>query len=240
VTGAASGLGRAVARQVAGNGSAVAIIDRDERGAAETLRLVRDAGGSGRAYAADIANWDSVTSCVSAIASELGAPRALVNAAAIYRYGHTLEQNLSEWSDVIAINLTGTYHMCRAVLPFLLEQPGASIVNVASTAGAAGYPYVAAYSAAKGGVIQLTRSLAVEFSPARVRINVVVPGGMRTPMLLAEGMPDAAPELVNSTRRARLDIAEPADVANVVSFLLSDRASYMTGSVVVADGGALA
>jgi NAD(P)-dependent dehydrogenase (short-subunit alcohol dehydrogenase family) len=241
VTGAGSGLGRAVAQQLAARGTAVAVIDRDGAAGDETVRLINDAGaGTSRSYEADVSGWASVDAAVQHIVADMGAPAALVNAAAIQRFAHAHELDPDEWSRILAVNLTGTYFMCRAVLPHLMAAGGGAIVNIASTAGLTGLPYDAAYCAAKGGVVQLTKALAVEYSPHRIRVNAVAPGGMQTPMLHIPFPDDASPVLQQRVRRSLLGVAEPGDVANVVCFLLSDQASYMTGSIVVADGGALA
>ena len=241
ITGAGSGLGRAVAQRLSAGGAAVAVIDRDAAAADETVRLLEDAGATtAGSYEADVSGWTSVDDAVRQIVTDMGPPTALVNAAAIQRFAHSHELDPNEWSRILAVNLTGTYFMCRAVLPHLMAANGGAIVNIASTAGLAGLPYDAAYCAAKGGVVQLTKSMAVEYSPHRIRINAVAPGGMQTPMLHIPFPDDASPALQQRVRRSLLGVAEPDAVANVVCFLLSDQASYMTGSIVVADGGALA
>jgi 2-hydroxycyclohexanecarboxyl-CoA dehydrogenase len=240
VTGSGSGLGGAVARQVAASGAAVAVVDRHvEAGRATTAELV-DGGATARSYEVDVSDWASVDCAVRQIVADMGPPTALVNAAAVQRFAHAHELDPSEWSRILAVNLTGTFFMCRAVLPHLMAAGGGAIVNIASTAGLTGLPYDAAYCAAKGGVVQLTKALAVEYSPQRIRVNAVAPGGMQTPMLHVPFPDDAEPVLLQRLRRSLLGVADPDDVANVVCFLLSDRASYMTGSIVVADGGALA
>ena len=241
VTGGGSGLGRAVARQLAAGGSAVAVIDRDSPASDETVRMLGEVGApTARSYEADVSQWASVEGAVQQIVADMGAPRALVNAAAVQRFAHSHELDPDEWTRILAVNLTGTFFMCRAVLPHLIEAGDGAIVNIASTAGLAGLPYDAAYCSAKGGVVQLTKALAVEYSPYRIRVNAVAPGGMQTPMLHIPFPDDAAPELRQRARRSLLGVAQPDEVANVVCFLLSDQASYMTGSIVVADGGALA
>ena len=240
VTGAGSGLGRAVARQLSAGGTAVAVIDRDAAAGLETARLLVDAGAPARSYEVDVSDWSSVDAAVDQVVADLGPPTALVNAAAIQRFAHAHELDPTEWSRILAVNLTGTYFMCRAVLPHLMAAGGGAIVNIASTAGLTGLPYDVAYCAAKGGVVQLTKALAVEYAPQRIRVNAVAPGGMQTPMLHVPFPDDALPEVQQRVRRSLLGVAEPDDVANVVCFLLSERARYMTGSIVVADGGALA
>jgi NAD(P)-dependent dehydrogenase (short-subunit alcohol dehydrogenase family) len=242
ISGAGSGLGRAVARQLSAGGAAVAVVDRDADAGRATARALSEAGGGAqaRSYEVDVSDWTSVDLAMQQIVADMGPPTALVNAAAIQRFAHAHEIEPDEWSRILAVNLTGTFFMCRAVLPHLMAAGGGAIVNIASTAGLTGLPYDAAYCAAKGGVVQLTKALAVEYAPRHIRVNAVAPGGMQTPMLHVPFPDDALPEVQQRIRRSLLGVAEPDDVANVVCFLLSDRASYMTGSIVVADGGALA
>ena len=177
ITGAGSGLGRAVAQRLSAGGSAIAVIDRDVAGADETVRLLKDAGANAAgAYEADVSGWTSVDDAVRQIVADMGPPTALVNAAAIQRFAHSHELDPNDWSRIVAVNLTGTYFMCRAVLPHLMAAGGGAIVNIASTAGLAGLPYDAAYCAAKGhpnaslgltdtrgewggGIIEVTRKL---------------------------------------------------------------------------------
>ena len=239
VTGAASGLGAAVARRISLGGT-VAIVDRDLGGALAQAEAVREGGGDAHAYYCDVADWDSVQRVIEAVAEAHGAPAALVNAAAVQRFAHTHELDPAEWQRILGVNLTGTFHMSRAVLPYFVAQESGVIVNIASTAGLTGLPYAAAYCAAKGGVIQLTKSLAVEYSQRGVRVNAVAPGGMDTPMVKVPFPEDASVDLRSRVRRSLVGVADPSDVSNVVCFLLSSESRYMTGAVVVADGGALA
>lgn len=239
ITGAASGLGAAVAWRVAQRGTAV-LVDRDVDGARAQAEAMRESGGDAHAYECDVADWTSVQQAVTSIVAAHGAPAALVNAAAVQRFAHTHELDPAEWQRIIGINLTGTFHMCRVALPHFVAQESGVIVNIASTAGLAGLPYDAAYCAAKGGVIQLTKSLAVEYSQRGIRVNAVAPGGMDTPMVKVPFPDDSSADLRSRVRRSLIGVADPSDVANVVWFLLSDESRYMTGAIVVADGGALA
>jgi NAD(P)-dependent dehydrogenase (short-subunit alcohol dehydrogenase family) len=240
VTGGGSGLGRAVSYRLARNGAAVAVLDRDLPAAQETVDKIVGAGGAATAIEVDVADWDSAAAAMRLVVLALGEPSSLVNCAAIQRFGRAHEVDPADWRRIVDVNLIGTYHMCRAVLPHLMNQPGAAIVNVASTAGLAGIPYSSAYCAAKGGVVQLTKALAIEYSQERIRVNAVAPGGMNTPMLDVPFPDDASPLLLSRVRRSLIGVAEPDDVANVVAFLVSAEAAYITGAVVVADGGALA
>jgi NAD(P)-dependent dehydrogenase (short-subunit alcohol dehydrogenase family) len=236
VTGAGSGLGRATAHRFGDEGAAVAAVDLDADAAEKTAADIGERGGRARAYRVDVMDTAAVKTTVDAVAADLGRPGVLVNSAGIGGFAHTTDETYERWSAILGVNLTGTFLMCQAVLPHLLEGGGA-IVNVASNAGLMGQPYSAAYCASKGGVVNLTRALAVEYVKRGVRVNAVAPGGMNTPMIAGFTMPDG----VNLKEFARvtspLGYAEPEEVAGVIAYIASNDARYMTGSIVSFDGG---
>jgi NAD(P)-dependent dehydrogenase (short-subunit alcohol dehydrogenase family) len=178
----------------------------------------------------------AVKGTVDAVAADLGRPRVLVNSAGIGGFAHTVDETYERWSAILGVNLTGTFLMCQAALPHLLEGGGA-IVNVASNAGLMGQPYSAAYCASKGGVVNLTRALSLEYLRRGVRVNAVAPGGMNTPMIAGFTMPEG----VNMKEFARvtspLGAAEPEELAGLIAYIASDDARYMVGSIVSMDGG---
>jgi NAD(P)-dependent dehydrogenase (short-subunit alcohol dehydrogenase family) len=234
VTGAGSGLGRATALALARAGAAVACLD----GAAEAARATADAAGApARAYAVDVADAGSVADAVAAAAADLGRPEVLVNCAGIGRFAHTHEQPPEEWRRIVDVNLTGTFLMCRATIPHMLEGGGV-IVNIASNAGIRSQPYSAAYCASKAGVVHLTRCIADEYLRRGIRANAVAPGGIETPlqqefMTLPEGADWKALRKVMSP----LGNSTPEEIAEIVVFVASDACRYMTGSIVSVDGG---
>jgi NAD(P)-dependent dehydrogenase (short-subunit alcohol dehydrogenase family) len=236
VTGAGSGLGRATAHRFGDEGAAVAAVDLDVDAAEKTAAEIGERGGSARAYRVDVTDPAAVKSTVDAVAADLGRPQVLVNSAGIGGFAHTVDETYERWSAILGVNLTGTFLMCQAALPHMLEGGGA-IVNVASNAGLMGQPYSAAYCASKGGVVNLTRALAVEYVKRGVRVNAVAPGGMNTPMIAGFTMPEG----VNLKEFARvtspLGYAEPEEVAGVIAYIASDDSRYMTGSIVSFDGG---
>ncbi len=236
VTGAGSGLGRATAIRLAQEGAAVACLDLALDAAEQTAAAITEAGGRARAYAVDVSDPVSVRDTVTAAAKDLGRPSVLVNCAGIGKFAHSHEMPFEDWSRIIGVNLTGSFLMAQAVLPHLLAG-GGNIVNIASNAGLMGQPYSAAYCASKGGVIQLTRALADEYLQRGVRVNAVAPGGMKTPMQKTFLLPEGSdPNLIRKLMTP-LGNAKPEEVANLVAYVASDEARYMTGSIVSIDGG---
>ena len=236
VTGAGSGLGRATAHRLAEEGAHVAAVDLDGDAAEKTVAEIGERGGTARAYTTDVSDPDQVRSAVDSAAADLGRPEVLVNAAGIGSFAHTAEETYDRWSAILGVNLTGTFLMCQAALRYMLDGGGV-IVNVASNAGLMGQPYSAAYCASKGGVVNLTRALSVEYVRRGVRVNAVAPGGMNTPMIAGFRMPEG----VNMKEFARvtspLGAAEPEEVAGVIAYIASEDGRYMTGSIVSIDGG---
>jgi NAD(P)-dependent dehydrogenase (short-subunit alcohol dehydrogenase family) len=236
VTGAGSGLGRATAKRLAAEGAPVAALDVAEDAAEKVAAEIAEAGGRARAVKADVSDPASVRTAVDEVAAELGRPQVLVNSAGIGGFNHTVEERFERWSAIIAVNLTGTFLTCQAALPHLLDGGGA-IVNIASNAGLMGQPYSAAYCASKGGVVNLTRALAVEYIKRGVRVNAVAPGGMNTPMVAGFTMPDGVDLKEFAKVISPLGYAEPEELAGLIAFVASDDARYMAGSIVSMDGG---
>jgi NAD(P)-dependent dehydrogenase (short-subunit alcohol dehydrogenase family) len=236
VTGAGSGLGRATALRLATEGAAVACLDVAADSAEATAAAIREAGGKAGAYRVDVSDPASVRAAVSAAAQDLGRPSVLVNSAGIGKFAHSHEMPFEDWSRIIAVNLTGSFLMAQAVLPYLLEG-GGNIVNIASNAGLMGQPYSAAYCASKGGVIQLTRALADEYLHRGVRVNAVAPGGIATPLQHAFKLPEGADHKAIRKLMSPLGNAQPEEVATLVAYVASKEARYMTGSIVSIDGG---
>ena len=228
VTGAGSGLGRATAQRLAKEGALVACLDIDEDGAKQT--------DAGPAITCDVADPASVESAVARAVSELGRPSVVVNAAGIGRFARTEEAPVDDWLRIVGVNLTGCYLMARATVPHLLDGGGV-IVNVASTAGLMGQPYSAAYVASKHGVVGLTKALAAEYLRRGVRVVAVAPGGMDTPMVAGWMLPEGIDYREIAHLGSPMGMSKPEEVAGTIAYVASDEARYMTGSVVVIDGG---
>lgn len=236
VTGAGSGLGRATAALFAAEGATVAVVDLAEDTATATVDDIVAAGGRASAFTADVSDATAVQQCVDAVASELGRPAVLVNSAGIGGFAKSHEESPERWASIIGVNLTGTFLLCRFTLPYLLDG-GGTIVNIASNAGIMGQPYSAAYCASKGGVINLTRALAVEYLDQGVRVNCVAPGGMRTPLTKGFRLPEDADFDVLRPIMSRIGVSEPEEVAECIAYVASDTARYMIGSIISIDGG---
>ena len=239
VTGAGSGLGRATARLLGSEGAKVAVLDLATDAAEEVATEINGAGSTAKAYSVDVSDAASVEAAMDAVAKDLGRPQMLVNSAGIGAMARTEESDPNQFSTIIAVNLTGTFLMCRFTLPYLLDG-GGTIVNIASNAGLMGQPFSAAYCASKGGVVNLTRALAVEYVDRGVRVNCVAPGGMRTPLTKGFRMPEGANVDLYRPIMSRIGVSEPEEVASCIAYVASDDARYMHGSIVSIDGGLVA
>lgn len=237
VTGAASGIGRATALRLGSEGAAVACLDVAAEAAKETAEGVESAGGRAIGLACDVSSAEDVSRAVDAAVSELGRPDVVCNIAGIGRFYHSVDMAMKDWDRIIAVNLTGTFLVCQAALRHMLDHGGV-IVNTASTSGLMAQPYQAAYCASKGGVVMLTKALAIEYWDRKVRINAVCPGGVDTPIIKDfSELPDGA-DMNRLTRyMSPLGFCKPEDLASLFAYVASDEAHYMTGSIVTMDGG---
>lgn len=235
VTGASRGIGRAVAAVLAREGWAVCVNYLERRDAAESLvRELRAQGRAAMAFQADIADRESADACVRAASEELGPVELLVNNAGISRQGLFQDLDDAAWDRLLAVNLTGPRNAALAVLPHMLSEKRGCVVNISSMWGLRGASCEAAYAATKAGVIGLTRSLALELAPSGIRVNCVAPGCVETDMVRVLGE-DTRRMLAEETPLGRL--GRPEDVAEAVAFLASEKAAFITGQVLAADGG---
>jgi NAD(P)-dependent dehydrogenase (short-subunit alcohol dehydrogenase family) len=238
VTGAGSGIGRATALCLAAGGAAVACIDVKLETAEATAKAAGDVGPKAEAFACDVSDAASVESTMKAVLGRFGALHALCNVAGILHFVHSHEETLEGWSRILAVNLTGTFLMCRAAIPHLLSSQGA-IVNTSSTAALQAHPWTAAYSASKGGILSLTYALAIEYGRQGLRVNCVCPGGIETPIHAAFHFPSGADKTLLRRIMPFDGFRGPEEVANVIAFLVSDEARHILGSSIRVDGGML-
>ena len=246
VTGAASGIGRATAARLAEEGAFVFCVDIQAEAAEETAKQINGRGGKAFSTALDVADRSACVTAVDAARDALDGLDLLANVAGILRPGHTHEQDPDIFDLTIAINLTGTFNMCRATLPHFLENDakpdgGCTIVNIASAAALQGVPYNAAYGASKAGVLGLSKALASEYARQEIRVNAICPGGVSTPMTAA-GFPvdNIDPALFARIAPQMPTIGQPEEIAALVAYISSPEARFMTGSGITIDGGQLA
>jgi NAD(P)-dependent dehydrogenase (short-subunit alcohol dehydrogenase family) len=240
VTGGGSGIGREVCRALAESGRPVAAWDLNAAGADETAALCAELGVKSYSEGLDVRDGTAIAAAVNATLAALGSIGGLVHAAGVPMGGQPDPLSTEEFDLVLDVNLRAAAVLVRALLPALLDaRPGSAIVGISSIEGLIGHGNIPAYTASKHGLIGLTRSLAARLGPEGIRINAVCPGYIATPMFLpAVARPGAREEYERKIPLARL--GEPEEIARLVRFLLSDDASYIHGSAMVADGGVTA
>lgn len=241
VTGAAHGIGRAIALRLADEGAVIAIIDSNLEGAKETAAMVEANGGKAFAAEADITIIGKLTNAIDACEAALGPINVLVNNAAYSVAGDLNHIDLDMWHREIDVNLNGPYHCLRVMLARMQTRGGGVVVNIGSVNGSRyfGNP---AYSAAKAAIVNLTQSVASEYGSDNIRCNVILPGSVRTDAITWKLRQERDPKVFEKLARwyPLGRVAEPDDIAKAVSFLVSDDAAYITGVALPVDGGLLA
>jgi len=235
VTGGGSGIGRELCLLAAQAGAAVAVIDINADNVQALAAQINEAGGRALACPCDISNPEQVDATIAAVAATLGEPTHLFNVAGIVKYARVEELDFATFNRVLAVNLTGAFLMSKAVLPYLVKRQGA-IVNVASMAGSLGIPYAAAYCASKGGLVAMTKSMAKEFSDRGVRINVLTPGGVETPMAVVPFPEDANMAVLGIIPHTPLGFSTPADIARLAFSVATQEFGKLSGAVIAVDG----
>lgn len=242
VTGAGSGIGRAAAALFAREGAVVAIIDLDASAAKEAAAQIAEAGGTALAVAADIADPDQADGAFGQVGAEFGRVDVLYNNAGVNSRGSVIDATDDDWDRCFAVNAKGTFLCSRAAARSMVTTGGGSIVNQGSVAAVVGVANFASYCASKGAVVALTRSMSVDLAPRGIRVNVICPGTVYTPlmepMLRARGNGDLEAGLALTTAKYPIGrLGTPEEIAAVALFLACDDSSFLTGSVITADGG---
>ncbi len=233
-TGGASGIGAAFVRRLHGEGASVMIADLDaDKGAA----LAAELGERAAYHQVDVSDFDGMAALAATTEAAFGGIDILFNNAGIGCFGETPDLEIEQWKRVIAINLDGTFYGSKAVIPFMKKRGGGAIVNTASASGMAADYAFTAYNAAKAGVINYTRCLAIDHAKDGIRANAICPGPVDTPLLVT-GVDAIQGLRADWERRVPMNrFADPAEIAAVAAFLASDDASYLTGASIPVDGG---
>jgi len=242
ITGSGQGIGRAAALLFAEEGAAVVVVDINRERGEETSEEIRKRGGRSEFHYADVSRSDDVRALMEEIGSRHGRLDVLYNNASVFlagRDGGITDISEDTWDTVLAINLKSIYLCCRYGIPLMMKGGGGAIINTASSAGVIGIPGCDAYTAAKGGTIALTRSLAVEYRPSNIRVNCIAPAGIQTPMLDSSNLEDSTfdEKRFLALRTPSRRYGRPEEIARLAVFLASEEASYINGAVIVADGG---
>jgi glucose 1-dehydrogenase len=240
VTGAAQGIGEACARRLARDGAALALWDVDDARGQVLARSMTDAGQRVLYLHCDVSNKADVDAARAATMAQFGRVHGLVNNAGLFKAADFLDISEADWDAVIAVNLKGAFLVAQAVARCMAGSGGGAIVHMSSVNGTLAIPNIASYNVSKGGINQLTRAMALALVDRGIRVNAVAPGTIATE--LARGAvltSDAARERILSRTPMRR-LGEPSEIADVAAFLLSDASSYMTGEIVVVDGGRMA
>jgi NAD(P)-dependent dehydrogenase (short-subunit alcohol dehydrogenase family) len=240
ITGAGSGIGQAIATLFAREGADIAVNDIDLPSAEATVARVRRLGQKGLSVIADVSNAGQVGEMVSRVIDEMGGIHILINNAGLSEHGTMIEEQTAEkWDRVVAVTLRGTYLCSRRVGQWMASHGGGRIINVSATDGFSGSPLDPGYGAAKAGVINLTRSLAIDWGQYKINVNCIAPGVIDTPFMRRTN--SVWSNLEKVTQHIPLGrIGETEDVANAALFLVSEEANYITGVTLPVDGGWLA
>jgi NAD(P)-dependent dehydrogenase (short-subunit alcohol dehydrogenase family) len=243
ITGAASGIGRAIALLFAQEGAAVAVADLDEAGGEEVVQAITVRGGQAIFILCNVAQELDCQRAISLAVDELDGLDILVNNAGIIRRTTVLDTTEEDWDQVMAVNVKSVYLLSRFAIPAMVRAGGGAIINMGSGWGLTGGRSAAAYCASKGAVVQLTRAMAIDHGPHNVRVNCVCPGDTDTPMLADEAEQLGEPRerfMAQAADRPLGRVGTPEEIARAVLYLASEEASFITGAVLVVDGGGLA
>ncbi len=239
VTGGGSGIGLAISERLAREGAAVALFDRDGSSADAAAAKIVASGGTALGVTVDVTDRSQIDAGAADVRSRLGPPTILVNNAGLQGFDPFLSIGADLWNRILAVNLTGTFDCCQAVVPDMIEAGWGRIVNISSSSAQGGQPRMTHYVAAKAGVIGFTKALALELGPKGITVNTIPPGFIDTPMLRASERQGFLGEGVehNVSRVPVRRVGRPEDIAAACAFLVRDEAGYITGQVIGVNGG---
>jgi NAD(P)-dependent dehydrogenase (short-subunit alcohol dehydrogenase family) len=241
ITGAGRGIGLAAAELFAQEGASVILLEIDEESGRKAERSIVATGGKALFIQTDVSNAAQVESAFSNIERLFGGLHVLYNNASIFLRGQdgpVSELSIETWQRIIGTNLNGVFHCCRVGIPLIIRSGGGSVVSTSSSAAVIGVPRCDAYTASKGAIIALTRSMAVEYGPSKVRVNCIAPAAIRTEMVWESNLDD--PDFDEARFLAITPVRRwgtPDEIASIALFLASDASSYLNGAVIVSDGG---
>lgn len=235
ITGAASGIGRETAIRLASEGARVFLCDIDEVGLAETLQTCDSNDTAASVYQCDVSNFDECTKAIDACITQFGQLDMLCNIAGIAQLQHFTEITAQQWQKILGVNLSSVFYLCQIAMPHLIKTKG-NIVNMASSAGLVGQAYTSSYSATKAAVINLSKSLAIEYSSQAVRVNALCPGNVKTPLASKLNIPEDIDRHLLGRMLPLLEAAQASEIASAVAYLGSDEARFITGAALPIDG----
>lgn len=238
VTGAASGMGLAVGRRLAADGHRVALFDRDGDAVAATADELRRAGGGALGATVDVTDRSAIEAALTDVRRDLGPVGIVVTSAGLDEFQTFTDITIEAWDRMLAVNLTGTFHTIQAAIPDMVDAGWGRIVTISSSSAQSGAARMAHYVASKGGVIGLTKALALEYAPIGITVNTIPPGFVDTPMVRrAEARGDLPDVDVVASRAPLRRPGTPEDIAAATSFLCSEEAGYITGQQINVNGG---
>lgn len=241
VTGGGSGIGKAVCHQAASRGARVVIVNRTAQKGEDTAKEITNEGFDAIALQGDVSSEKDIQRIVLEIINRYGKIDVLINSAAVCPQVRLTELSLEQWNSVITNNLTSVFLFCREVIPHMLQAGGGNIVNVSSVHAQGTLEGYSAYAASKGGIVSLTRAIALDFAKQNIRVNTVLPGAVHTPMLESsiKNLDTPRDQIMQSWNEAQPigRVGTPDEIAAVILFAASQENSFMTGATLVSDGG---